>query len=98
LIRESRSILVRWRKYFSQLLNVHGINDARQTEKHTSVTIVPEASVFEVELTIEMLISQKSSGIDQMPAYLIEAGGRTICYEIHKLIVSTWNKEKLPEE
>jgi len=29
---------------------------------------------------------------------LTKAGGRTICYEIHKLIISIWNKEKLPEE
>jgi hypothetical protein len=27
LVRESRSILVRWRKPFSQLLNVEGVND-----------------------------------------------------------------------
>jgi len=29
---------------------------------------------------------------------LIKAGGRTIRYEIHKLIISIWNKEELPEE
>ena len=40
----------------------------------------------------------KSAGIDQIPAELINAGGRTICYEIHKLIVSICNKEELPEE
>jgi len=25
-------------------------------------------------------------------------GGRTICCEIHKLIISIWNKEELPDE
>ena len=39
-----------------------------------------------------------SSGIYQIPAELIKAGGRTICCAIHKLIISTWNKEELPEE
>jgi len=29
---------------------------------------------------------------------LIKAEGRTIRYEIHKLIYSIWNKEELPEE
>jgi len=29
---------------------------------------------------------------------LIKAGGITICYEIHKLITSIWNKEELPQE
>ena len=33
-----------------------------------------------------------------MPAELIKAGGRTICCEIHKLIISIWNKEELPDE
>ena len=29
---------------------------------------------------------------------MIKAGGRTICYEIHKLIISIWNKGESPEE
>ena len=29
---------------------------------------------------------------------MIKAGGRTIRYEIHKLIISIWNKEELPDE
>ena len=38
------------------------------------------------------------SHINQIPAELIKARGRKIRYEIHKLIFSIWNKEKLPEE
>jgi hypothetical protein len=34
----------------------------------------------------------------QIPAELIKVGGRTISCEIHKLIISIWNKEELPEE
>jgi len=49
-------------------------------------------------LAIEKLKSHKSPGIDQIPAALIKAGGRTICSEIQKLIISIWNKEELPEE
>ena len=45
-----------------------------------------------------VLVFNKSPGIDQIPAKLIKEGGRTICYQIHKLIVSIWNKEELPEE
>jgi hypothetical protein len=36
LVTESRSILVRWRKHFSELLNVHGVNDVWHTEIHNS--------------------------------------------------------------
>ena len=59
---------------------------------------MPEPSAFEFELDIENLKSHKSPGIDQIATEFIEAGGRTICYEIHKLIISIWNKEELPEE
>ena len=90
--------MARWRDYFSQLLDVHGVHDVRQTETHTAEPLVPEASVFAVELAIEKLKSHKSRGIDQIPAELIKAGGRTILYEIHELIISIWNKEELPEE
>ena len=41
--------------------------------------------------------SHKSLSIGQIPAELIQAGGRTICYYIHKLIIYIWNKEELPE-
>jgi len=60
--------------------------------------MVLEPSAFEVEMAIEKLKRYRSPGIDQIPAEMIKAGGRTICSEIHKLINSTWNKEELPEE
>jgi len=31
-VTHSRSMLVRWRNHFSQLLNVPGVSDVRQTE------------------------------------------------------------------
>ena len=71
--------------------------DVRQEEIHTAEPLVPEPSAFEVELAIEKLKSHKSPVIDQIPAELIKAGGRTIRCGIHKLIISIWNKEELPE-
>jgi hypothetical protein len=40
----------------------------------------------------------KSLGIDQIQAELIQAGGNTLCTEIHRLINSIWNKEELPQQ
>ena len=54
MVTGSCSILARWREYFSQLLNVHGVHDVRQTETHTAEPLVPEPSAFEVELAIEI--------------------------------------------
>jgi len=70
---------------FSQLLDVHGVNDVRQTEIHTAEPLVPEPSAFEFEIVIENLKRHKSPHIDQVPPELIKAGGRTFHSEIHKL-------------
>ena len=72
-------------------MNVHGVNDVRQTEIHTPELLVPEPSTSEFELAVEKLKSHKSPVIDQIPAELIKAGGKTIRCEIHKLIISIWN-------
>ena len=97
-VADSHSIFVRWRNYFSQILNVHGVNYVRQTEIRTAEALGCEPSASEFGLAIEKLKSHKSSGIDQTPAKLITAGGKTICCEIHKHIISIWKKEELPEE
>ena len=73
-------ILGRWRNHFSQLLNVHRVNNDNQTEVHTA-ELVPEPSVFECELATEELKCHKSLGIDQIPSEKLKAGGRTIPYE-----------------
>ena len=83
---------------FSQLLNVHGVNEIGQAETQTAEPLVLEPSVFELELAIEKLKNHKSSGIDQISAELIKAGGSKIRREIYKLIISIWNKERMPEE
>jgi len=58
----------------------------------------PEPSATETELAIGKVKKHKSPGIDQSAAEFIKAGGKAIHYEIHKLINSIWNKEKLPEQ
>ena len=98
LVADSHSIVARWSNYFSQLFNVHGVKNVGQAEIHTAVPLVPEPSAAEFELATDNIKSHKSPGIDQIPTELIKAGSRTICLEIHKLITSIWNKEKLPEE
>jgi len=98
LVADFHGIVARWRNYFSQLFNVHGVKDVGQAEIHTAEPLVPELSASEFELAIDKIKSHKSPGIDQIPAELIKAGGRTIYLEIRKLIISIWKKEKLSEE
>jgi hypothetical protein len=98
LVADSHNILARWRKHFSQLFDVHGVDDGRHTEIHTAEPLVPEQSTFEFEMAIERLKRHNSPGFDQISAELIKAGGRTIRSEIHKIINSIWNREELPED
>ena len=88
LVADTHSTVDRWRNYFSQLFNAHGVKDVGQAEIHTVEPLVPEPSASEFELAIDKLKSKKSAGIDQIPAELIKTGGRTICLEIDKLIIS----------
>ena len=57
MVADSHSIMARWRNYFSQILNVHGVSDVRQAEIHTAEPLVPELSALEVELAIEKIKS-----------------------------------------
>jgi hypothetical protein len=87
LVTDCHSILARWRKYFSQLLNVHGVNDVRQTEMHTDEPLVPEPTAFEDEMACEKLKRHKSLGIIHILAKLINVAGRKFCSEIHNLLI-----------
>jgi len=62
------------RNHFSQLLNVHGVDDVRQREVDTAEPLLPEPSVCKVKMVIEKLKRHKSPGINQITAELIKAG------------------------
>jgi len=87
---DSYSIFTRLRSHFSQLLNVHGVNDVRQTRIHTTESLVPEPSAL--EMVVEKIKRHKLPGIDQILAELIKAGGSIFRPEIHKLINSNWTR------
>ena len=55
LVADTHSIVARWRNYFSQLFNVHGLKDDMQAEIHTAEPLVPEPSAAEVELATDKL-------------------------------------------
>jgi len=97
-VADCHSILATWRKLYSMLLSIHVVNDVRQTEIHTAEPFVSEPSAFEFELAIENLNRHKSPGTGQIPVEMNKESSKTIRSEIHPLIFSIWNKEKLTEE
>ena len=63
MVRDAHSLLTSWRNHFSQLLNVHWVNEVRRTEIHTAELLVPEVSTFEFEMAIEKLKRHKAQGM-----------------------------------
>ena len=55
LVTDSHNIWARQMNHFFHLLNVHGVNDVRQTELHTAEPLVPEPSAFDVEMAVGKL-------------------------------------------
>jgi hypothetical protein len=48
LLADSHNVLHRWKKYFSQFLNVHNVGDVRQIEVHIAEPLVPGPSRLEI--------------------------------------------------
>jgi hypothetical protein len=90
--------LNKWKNFFNQVLNIHGVHDVRQMDIHMAEALIPEPSLVEVEIVIGKLKSCKFLGTDQTPAGLIKAGGGRLCSEIHEFICIVWNKEELPQQ
>jgi len=87
LFADCYSILAKWMKYFSQLLNVRGVKDVRQTEIHTAEPLVPEPSSSAFELAIESLNNHRSPGTDQIKAELIKAGVERLAVRVTNLLL-----------
>jgi hypothetical protein len=85
--------LKRLRNCSCQLLNLHGVNDVRQTEKLTAESLALESNSFEKETANEKQKRCKSPITDQIPAELVQEGGNILRSESHKLINYIWNKE-----
>jgi hypothetical protein len=77
---------------------VHNVSYVRQTEVLTAEPLVPGPCRLEVEIAITKLKKYKSTGSDQIPAELIQAGGKMLLFAMHKLINCIWKKEELPDQ
>jgi hypothetical protein len=96
LLADPQNVLNRWKVFFNQVLNIHGVHDVRQMDIHTAEPLVPD--IVEVEIAIGKLKSCKSPGPDHIPVELIKAGDETLNSEIQKLVCFIWNKDELPQQ
>jgi hypothetical protein len=84
LVKGTKCVLNTCKKHVSQLLNIQGVNDVRQTEVHTTESVVPEPSVHDIEVSVG-----KFKNIN------IPCIGQIMRSEIHKLINCVWSKEDI---
>jgi hypothetical protein len=87
LLADSHNILNRWKNYFCQLLNVHGVKNVRQTDIHTAESSVSEPSSFEAKTAVAKLKRHKSPATDQILVELIQAGNNPLHSEITHILV-----------
>jgi hypothetical protein len=62
---------------------------------HTANPFMPESSASEVEVATGKLEKYKSSGVDEIPAEMIQAAGEKLHSDIPKLTKLIWNKAEL---
>jgi hypothetical protein len=90
LLADSHDIQTKWKNFVYRLLNVHGVSDVRQTDRHThthiSELLVLESSPLWIGIVIADFKRYKLLSILQFPAELIQAGGETLRSEIHRLV------------
>jgi hypothetical protein len=55
LLVDSHNNLIRWKSYFSQILNVHSVSDFMQIEVQTAESLVLDPSPMEAETAISEL-------------------------------------------
>ena len=74
MVVDSHSIIARRRNVFSQLFNVHGVSNVRQTGIHTAEPLLPKPRAFDFEMLIDKLQSHKLPVIFQITSEFIKAG------------------------
>jgi hypothetical protein len=55
LIADPQNVLNRWKNFFDQVLNAHGVHDVRQMDIHMAEPLVPEPILVKVEIAIGKL-------------------------------------------
>jgi hypothetical protein len=55
MLVDPQSVLNRWKNFFNQVLNVHGVHNVRHEDIQKAEPLVPEPSLVKVEIAIGKL-------------------------------------------
>ena len=96
-LTEEKEILSRWTEYCSELYNYescgdNAVLDCSQPPEEDLQPIHRE----EVEIAVASLKKGKSAGVDNIPAELVQAGGRTMIDVLTEICSRIWRTEEWP--
>ena len=96
-LTEYKDILNRWTEYCSELYN-HKVKGNPEVLKHTPVTNTDSHPILreEVEAAVKSLKLGKSSGVDNIPAELLQAGGETMIDVLLNICNKIWQTGEWP--
>jgi hypothetical protein len=105
-LSNSKDVMVRWREYFCELLNVHSTIDPHIIQQ-ISTPIIPATeqirqdkppSLSEVHDAIKQMKNRKAPGIDNISADVLKAGGIPMAKWVHEILCDVWNNEEMIED
>lgn len=102
LLQSKEAIKKRWTQYCSNLYKDNGGGNIliKELEQIFPPTQQKSHDILfsEVEQAIRSLKKNKSPGLDGIQAELLQSGGESLAYEIHKLCNKIWHSEAIPED
>ena len=98
LVTDDIEVLKIWQEHFNKLLNASNRGEETSITYQTAEIQVDEPTMQETTDAINRLKNNKAPGGDTLPAELLKKGGTRLHEEMHKLMVTIWNTEMLPEE
>jgi hypothetical protein len=99
VVSQSYRILAGWKDYFCKMFNISEATDIQNIirEDTNNPLQIPLPSYNKICFIINKLKLNKAAGSD-IPPELLKHGGRTLRQKLHKLILTIWNNEQLPQQ
>lgn len=97
MLHSEEQILVRWKQYFSQLLNSTNFVNTQEDDLNDNIIIEPP-TLEEVRMVIDKAKNNKSPGLDGIPMEIFKHGGDVLLGHIHSIVNKIWITECMPTQ
>ena len=97
-LTEENEILSRWTEYCSELYNYESCEDNAVLDCSQPQEDLQPIFRGEVEIAVASLKKEKSSGVDNIPAELVQAGGETMIDVLTEICNRIWRTGEWPTQ